>query len=380
MVCGLLTKREIRMDIDFLQYLKALQRYWWLIVAMVLISIGFGLAYSTSQTPIYEAEMQILASPNLAIGDTGDLIYGLGTIVRNSGITVTSCEIIESQPIREQAARELGVPIDVANQYDVNCVVLPDTTILQTRVQGESPELAADLANALGADGMVYINELYEIVEVQFLGLATPDDNPISPNHMINVAMSAVIGMMGAVGFIILRETLVQFLGQTGKKEDELSSIVEGTIAPISFALMTLNPQIPSQLVNKSRAERRQIQRALAQQVRLFLQENCRAVDTLIYLENKKFVLIMPNTNDEEANRIVADLLAPLRTKVFAVPDTDMTVTYGGLVGIVENEDDVPRWNKVIATCEQVAQEMYSTEMEDAAADPDVVLADVPSA
>ena len=140
-------------------------------------------------------------------------------LFRNTELTTTACEILESQVIREMAAQRLGIPITLATDYQVGCVVLPDSTILRVRVQGKSPELAADLANALGATGAVYINDLYEIIKLGLLESAEVDANPISPDHFTNVILSAFVGLVGAVGFIVVRETLLQLWGNSEMPE-----------------------------------------------------------------------------------------------------------------------------------------------------------------
>ncbi len=348
------------MELDLYQYLKALQRYWWLIVAMVMLAVGAGVSYSSSQTSIYETKIAFLASPNLAITDVGDLINGLGTIVRNSGIMVTSCEILESETIRMQAAQTLGVPLDVVNDYDVDCVLLPDTTVLQMRVRGESPELAADLANAIGSTGVVYINDLYEIVKVIILDSAKVNDDPISPNHVVNIVMSAAIGFVGALAFIVLRETLVQLFGSSDKQDkgDLILQGEGGLMEHVALALMTLNPQTQGQDVKQTRAQKADVQKYLARQIQEFLQQNSRPSDIFLYLENKKFALLMPHTSRLEAEDVVIELGALLRVKTFTVPDTDILVTYTAAVGIVENEDNLLQWNKMLAACQDVEQEM----------------------
>jgi capsular polysaccharide biosynthesis protein len=223
------------MDIQFSQYIKAFIRYWWLIVAIMLLSIGIGLAYSNSQTPIYEAQIAIVASPNLAISDTGDLINGLNAVARNTELTTTACGILESSSIRESVAQQLDIPLSLAIEYEVTCVVLPDSTILNVNVRGESPELAADLANGLGETGTVYVSELYEVIKLSLLDLAVVNLEPVSPDHFINAVLSAFIGFVAAVGFIALRETLIQVFGDSASdaSEDD-ESITEADSADIN--------------------------------------------------------------------------------------------------------------------------------------------------
>ena len=342
------------MDIKLSQYLKAFLRYWWLVVAMMLLSIGVGLAYSNSQTPLYEAKVVYVASPNLAITDTGDLINGLSTVVRNTELITTACEILESQIIREMAAQRLGIPITMSTDYRVGCVVLPDSTILQVTVQGESPELAADLANALGTTGAVYINDLYEIVKLSLLDSAEVDSEAIFPNHLTNITLSAIVGLAGAVGFIVLRETLLQFWGASDTAA--LAADADTKPSELNLAVITLKPSITLMENNLSQRQKTDIQKQLAEQVMIFLQQHSRPSDALLYLGNKKFALLMLQTNGQEAVILLDELIDQLRAKTFTVTDTDLSVTYTGSVGIVENKSNMLMWQSLLNKCQQAAQ------------------------
>ncbi len=343
------------MDINLHQYLKGFQQYWWLIPAIVLLSVGLGLAYSLSQTPLYEAKATLIVSSNQAIDDTGDFIDSFNTLARNTSVAITACEILESQTIQDQAALLLGIPVETVSLYRTGCVVLPDSTVLQLRVQGRSPELAADLANAIGTKGIVYISNLYEVVDLRLLDPAEADTTPVSPNHLTNVTLSAIIGLAGAVGFIVLRETLLQFWGHYSSGSLPPSPPTNPA-SPFTLAVITLKPMTDLHPDEHSQKSNNRVQKQLAEQVQEFIQQKSRAGDSVLYLEKKQFVILMPQTNKQEAATFLTTFMDQLRTKTFTVPDADVAVTYVGVGGIVENKNNLLVWHSLLQRGQEAAK------------------------
>jgi capsular polysaccharide biosynthesis protein len=68
--------------------------------------------------------------------------------------------------------------------------------------------LTADLANAIGTAGVEYVSGIQAIYELRYLDPAQVEPEPVSPNHLINIALSIIIGFSGGMAFLILREIL----------------------------------------------------------------------------------------------------------------------------------------------------------------------------
>lgn len=188
---------------DVQQYVQAIRYGWWILLALLLMSLGVGVAYSYSQTPIYEATTSFVANPAFRIDNTRDAIDSIDTLAARSGVVATYCQVLQSATVFESATRSLGLfSADVAGVYRVSCVVLPDSSVLQVDVQGPSAQLAADLANAIGQAGLDYVSGLQEVYELHLLDEAVATATPISPNHGLDVLLSGVLGLM--VGFIVL--------------------------------------------------------------------------------------------------------------------------------------------------------------------------------
>jgi capsular polysaccharide biosynthesis protein len=202
------------------KYLQILWGTWWIVMAMFLISTGLGIAYSYSQSSVYEATATFVVNPSINITETFDIMFSIDTLAGRSSIATTYSNILDSRVIIEEAAASLQVPPQMLNKYEINAVVLPDSSVLLLQIQGPSPDLAADLANAIGTSGLTYINNLQEIFELRRLDSAVVNPIPIAPNHLIDIAMGAIIGLAGGIGFVVLRQVL---LGAFGSKQANLT-------------------------------------------------------------------------------------------------------------------------------------------------------------
>lgn len=337
------------MDIDFNQYKKAFQRYWWLIPAMTLISLGFGLGYSMTQTPMYEADMSLVIGPK-GIDDPRDLVDSLGTLARTSGVSITACRILDSPAVQQEAARSLAIPAEIANEYETNCVVLPDSTVLQLRVEGESPTLAADYANAIGVQGAVYINELYDVLRLRPLALAESDPTPISPDHATNVMLSGIIGLIGGIGFIVLRETLMQLWGAYGSSD--ASDQDDSTVA-----IFTLEPTADTlAAVQGSGLSVMEVETLFTPQVQLFLQQSSGEGAVVLYAGKWQYLVLMPMMDKTATEPIMVSLVNVLQTKIFTVPDIEIPMLFSGIVGVGENQNDLEQWRELLRQNWELAQ------------------------
>jgi len=191
------------------QYIRILRESWWIIIAILLVTTGIALAYSYSQTPIYETTATFVVNPGVRIAQTDDVLYSIDTLAGRSSLATTYANILQSRIIVETARQSLELPPAMLQDYKITAVVLPDSSVLMLRVQGTSPVLAADLANAIGESGLQYIGNLQEIYELHQLDLATVEPDPISPNHGVDITLGILAGLMGGVAFTILRQFLL---------------------------------------------------------------------------------------------------------------------------------------------------------------------------
>ncbi len=124
---------------------------------------------------------------------------------------VTYCNILSSKTLVDRAATNIGIPPEaLVDTFEVTCVVLPDSNVLQLTVSGPSRQATADLANAVGSEGIVYIDNLQEVYELVPLDPALPQKDPISPNHLIDLSLGVILGLIIGVGTVLGRFFLIE--------------------------------------------------------------------------------------------------------------------------------------------------------------------------
>jgi capsular polysaccharide biosynthesis protein len=196
------------------QYIPILRAGWWIILAVLLVTTGAGLAYSYAQAPTYEAAATFVVNPSVRIAETYDLLYSIDTLAGRTSLATTYANILKSRQVIESAAASLGLSPDNLAEYDINAVVLPDSNVLLLQVQGPSAHLAADLANTIGTAGLEYIGNLQGVYELRRLDVALVEPKPVSPNHVTNITLSVALGLLGGVAFVILRQVLLQLFSE----------------------------------------------------------------------------------------------------------------------------------------------------------------------
>ncbi len=192
------------------QYWEILKKGWWMVVAMMLIVTGIGAYYSYLQIPIYESTAKVVVNPTGNVSGTGDMLYSLDTLASRTTLATTFANLLNTRTSIEAAAVSLGVNPLHLEDYTISVVVMPDSNVIQVQVQGPSPELSADLANAIGKIGEQSVRNLQNIYELRLIDKAIAEYDPISPNHPLDITLSLMVGLAGGLAFIILREILTQ--------------------------------------------------------------------------------------------------------------------------------------------------------------------------
>jgi len=190
-------------------YLRMLQRGWGIIVVVVLAALNLSFLVSYLTTPVYETTSRFVVSPNADVySNTWDIVDSLDTLDRRSIIN-TYKELLASPSVFGEGLANQNLDTTLlGNEYTISVVVVPDTNILELSVQGTDPETVVDIANAIGAEALNYINQLYPVYNFSILD--TPDFpiTPIRPEPVRNAGLAVLIGLILGVGLAFSREQM----------------------------------------------------------------------------------------------------------------------------------------------------------------------------
>jgi len=190
-------------------YLRTIQRGWWIIVLVMLVAINTSLFISYLTQPMYETSSRFVVSPNAAVyTNTWDIVNSMDTLDRRSIIN-TYKELMASPAIygTNPEIQKLG-PETVADQYTITVVVVPETNILKLTVDGPDPNVAVQIAEAIGSQSLDYINKLYPVYNFSILDKPEMPIKPIRPETAKNAGLALLVGAVLGVGLAFSREQL----------------------------------------------------------------------------------------------------------------------------------------------------------------------------
>lgn len=138
------------MEIDLRQVIRALMRWGWTIVLLVVLGgvAGYGLA--SLQTPTYSAKTSLLVTTPLS-----------SSLVDTGNRAETYRNLVESGPVLDRVILELGLDYDRDELSEqVETTVVLNTQIIQITVKDSSAELAADIANSTARNFVNQVSDL----------------------------------------------------------------------------------------------------------------------------------------------------------------------------------------------------------------------------
>jgi len=132
-------KKELQM-IDLLQIFSIVRRWLWLLFLGLFVGLATGYLVSSLQDKTYESSTKLLISNELQ-GKSSDFA-GL----TNQQLVLTYIQLLNTQQLRDIASEKSGIKI---NSSQVRIQQIPDTQIIEIKVESNNPEQAAEIANTL---------------------------------------------------------------------------------------------------------------------------------------------------------------------------------------------------------------------------------------
>ena len=186
--------------------LNTIKRSWWIIIIATIMAVNFALYLSYQEDPLYRTQTRFVVSPNASIDQPDDYVDGINSL---DSLVSTYAEILDSRTIRKQAIALLENPPEDIGDYDIEAVVLPESSILEVTVVGTDPATTALLANTIGQEAIKYIRGLYNVYEISLLDAAGVPDDPISPNPERDAGLAAVLGFVFGSAVAVVREQVI---------------------------------------------------------------------------------------------------------------------------------------------------------------------------
>lgn len=178
------------------------------IILIVLIFILLGVIYTTGFVkPKYTSSTTLL----LATGNTSSKTNTITTtdVTLNSKLVSTYSALVQSKSIIREVISNVGINISEEElKNNITVTQEKDTEIIKISVSNENATSAAKLANETAKVFMKKITELYNLNNIQIVDEAEVTSAPSNINHPKDIMIFAFIGIVVAVGYVLVANML----------------------------------------------------------------------------------------------------------------------------------------------------------------------------
>ena len=238
-------------------YLRILYANRVLILATTLLGVATAAALSYVSTPIYEAQSKVYVSVRSDSQASGDLLQG-SNFARQS--MASFAELASTESVLTPVSEELDLGLSNSElARKLNVTAPADSTLLNITASEEDPELAAQIANEVGAQLKTLVEENLEApqgnddaspVRINTVQSAAVPESPVSPRVPVNILLGLLLGYAVGVGIAVLRhvlDTRIRSLQDIEAITDApiLGRIVEDPQANKKPLIVHLNPKHP---------------------------------------------------------------------------------------------------------------------------------------
>jgi len=201
--------------VELRDYLRILQKNWILIVACTLLGIAVGSAVSIAATPKYVSTTDLYVSVRSG-SDSASSELVQGTSFARQAVT-SYVSIVDSASVLDPVIAELDLDMTSRQLASMVSATSPlNTVLIQITATNSDPDLAADIANSIGAnlaDVVVNVLEKPEgdgesLVRIETVQPAVASANPSSPNVPLNLGLGLLVGLAVGIGAAVLRSVL----------------------------------------------------------------------------------------------------------------------------------------------------------------------------
>jgi diguanylate cyclase (GGDEF)-like protein len=348
-------------------YLQVLLRKWWIVIPAFLITLVSGIIFTYTRAPVYSAVATYVVVPSSSFSDIGSFANGLDMLGRREEIATTFAEIASSRKIRELA--DSSLPFEPGLDYTVSSKLRAGTNIIEITVEGPDPIIVRDLASSVGAAIEEYVQGLYEVFVLVPLDEAIIPERPISPNKPLNLALSAVFGLVLGAGLAFLSDYLETPLisaismniidDETGvyNKEYFLRRLSEEMVRarrnryPLSLGLMRVD-----NLALIKGGDSAKVRAEMLRQVAIMAGQYLREEDIVARLDDDILALVLPDMTGENAKALMEYFQTRIAWTPFQSAINGVKINLKSVVGITAYNHNGTSRDELVAMANRALQ------------------------
>lgn len=181
------------------------------VLTSVLVVLGAAAAVTLTTTPIYTSKARVyLAAEGRSANDPN---AGNGTYIITIKDLNTYVAVLGSPAVLDPLRQRLGLP--PGTPIDVSAEVSETASILDITARSSDPQLAADIANAVGPQLASVAGKFSTLlasagqqVQATTISPAAPAATPTSPDTKVNLLLGVLLGLVAGVGLAFVRHTV----------------------------------------------------------------------------------------------------------------------------------------------------------------------------
>jgi len=203
-------------EIDLRELLARMLEKWWFLLLMTVIAGGIAF-YITWQmiTPVYTAQSTIFIGKD----STSVLDISMEDLNMDSKLATDYKELINTRMITERVIKELALTTEVAELSKfVEIDLVNASRFMHISFTDPNPDLAKKIVNKYSDVLKEKAEDVVGVKNVQIVDYAIRPLEPSGPNLMKNTAVAALLGLMLAIGIILLD----MLLNNTFQREEEI--------------------------------------------------------------------------------------------------------------------------------------------------------------
>lgn len=357
--------------------LRLIMRRWWVIIPIFLITVGSTAVLTLSQRPVYQSITTLLVRPSVDLTSTqNDLIDALQLLSRQSEIAETYALIARSATIRQSATERLAItPTQRSNaNLDLDARLVPGSQAIEIEVHSTDAQLATDYATAAALELTEYVSSnISDAFELLTIDAASVPGRPVSPNIPLNLATGVAAGIALALGVAVMLH-LISPAPRMRPRMDIVDpetwsysypfflfrlrqemSRTRRVATPMSVAMININHRESLDGVSPhGRAE------ALVR-VSILFDTHLRMEDTAARLDDMTFALLLPDTAEAEALRLIEALRARIASAVLGISEHREPMRANPAAGVVEYRGDAVSEQELLDHCRKALQGAETT-------------------
>jgi capsular exopolysaccharide synthesis family protein len=239
--------------VELRDVLAALRAAWWLSVAGLIVGAGSALLLSLLQTPLYTSTTQLFVSTRDS-ASTSEVFQGSQFSQQR---VASYARLLMGEELASRVVQRLDLETSPRElRSTISATAVTDTVLIDVAVTHASPEQAQRIAEAVGEEFIDFVSDLEDtaaggpsLVRVTVTNTPEVAAEPSSPMTVRNVALGAVVGLLGGAGLAVLRARL----DRTVKDQEETAAVAGAPVIGTVLRDPSLDKQHTIDRVGNSR-------------------------------------------------------------------------------------------------------------------------------